>query len=1719
MGATVAEGYNAGTALLSIVPDFTGLQRAVGRESERAARVMEQRFKRVDLNPDFSQFLRNVARASDAGAELMEQRFRRVEISPDIASFQRAMAAASEAAARNLEARFRRAQVNPDFSDLQRSVVAAAEAAARVLEARIRAGIQGGINGGFNGNGPTGAAARQGNSLGGALGNAIQARLRAALNSLPKIDIDADTSPAQVEIQRLRGRIEALSNKRIGVDIDAREAQRQAAELERRLRELGRNNPDIQVRTDAAAAAAALAEIQAQADRLNGRRVVIDVDSSSINTFSGRLAILGTLIGSLLPALVPIGGAAIVGIGAIGAASSAAIPAVGALILGLHGVGDALKNMAKVDEEAGQQAVKGAQARAQSAAAQQSAARAVESAERSLANTRANTAQAAVQADQKIVDARAGVVEAEKDAAEAASRAARQVGEARADAVRAAEDAADRVAQALRNQGDAERDAVRAAEDAADRVERALRSQADAERDLARAQESALDAQDALTQSRRDAEESLQDLELQVQSSALRQKQAVLDLQDAEEKYQEVRRDPEATAREREQARLRVEQAAQALKEIGVRNERLAEEQAEASRKGIEGSDEVTAAKERLVDATERVGDAERSVGDAIQGVVDARIDGEERVVEARRRVADASAAVVDAQVEGQERVVAAQQKLTDAVQAEVKAREDGAERVADANRRVTDAVAAQAEQQRQAAFSIAQAESSLTSAREAQAAAAAGTAVAASAAMNNLATSMAALSPVQAEFARFLYGLRGEVERLQTASAAGLLPGLQAGITALLPLMPVFEDILRNVGGALGELARMAGEALASPTWEPFFAFLRDQGGPLLTTFGQVVGNLATAVLPGLVAAFGPLAGPVLSILENLTSRFAEFLLTAQDNPAFQRFIDYVVANAPKVAEFLGSLSDAFVNIVRAMAPMGPVVLAVVGALADMIAAIPPPVLAAIGTAVLAITAAFTLLGPVVAFVLKIMALMAGPTGLPFLGAILSALGGPVTLIIAAIAALGAILVVAYQNSETFRDIVNGAFAAVRDFIVNVVWEQGLKPAFQAIADFWRNVLAPAAVWLWENVLRPTFDAIGKGSSFLWNNVIKPAFEALVWYYQNVVAPAVTWLWQNIFKPAFEAIGKIVEIAWAVIRLAFDAMVFYYRNVIGPVIDWLWQKVFKPAFEGIGNAVKWAWENVISPALNALKTFFDTTLGPAISRGVDAFTTAWDRIKAAARDPINFVIREIYTGGIKKLFDTVAEKVDSTVRLPEIKEVGFARGGWTGPGAMWDAAGIVHADEFVVKKSSRRRIERQAPGLLDHINQTGTLPALGGYALGGRVQALLSFAKKIQGMGYLVSENKALGDNPRPGAHSAGGYHYKFDNSGAIDVNTRPGTSKLEQDELRRILPLASQFGLRSIFMAPGHYNHAHFDVGGSGQISDQLKNLIGQGLDSALDIGRFIKDDTLSRWDAFKETLGGAWGDAKDVLSPFNAVLDRISGGVGGSALGQLTGDVARKAFSMATDWVKGAVAAVTEPGDTSPVDVSGLGGSPAKNRVLGQQRAALRGWTGPQWTALDKLVFKESSWDHLAKNPTSTAFGLFQFLDSTWKSVGATRTSDPGKQIEAGLKYIAQRYVNPSAALAFHNKNNWYADGGRVLTRDTGGLIPPGLSTVYNGTGRDEWMFTDAQKRDLINASQSRQSAVAGAPFIGEQHTYITEGVDLQAWEQRQRVQYAEFAHLGG
>jgi phage-related protein len=214
-----------------------------------------------------------------------------------------------------------------------------------------------------------------------------------------------------------------------------------------------------------------------------------------------------------------------------------------------------------------------------------------------------------------------------------------------------------------------------------------------------------------------------------------------------------------------------------------------------------------------------------------------------------------------------------------------------------------------------------------------------------------------------------------------------------------------------------------------------------------------------------------------------------------------------------------------------------------------------------------------------------------------------------PIILAIAGIGALIAILVVAYEKCEPFRNAINAIGAAIYNFF---------KPAVDAIIG--------ALTWLWNNVVSPFIDtlkrlwdtitnnpilaalfgpittiaylikhwddvtkALRDGLDWLWNKILKPLGDFLIGTMKvniELVGGAVSWLWNNCFKP-----------------LA-DGLQWLWDHVLKPLVDWL-SRTFKPVVDSIGNAVS-TIKGAVDTVGGALKGFTDA-VGGAMKGAGDA--------------------------------------------------------------------------------------------------------------------------------------------------------------------------------------------------------------------------------------------------------------------------------------------------------------------------------------------------------------------------------------------------------------------------------------------------------------------------------------------------------------------------------
>ncbi|MFF7989066.1 transglycosylase SLT domain-containing protein [Kitasatospora xanthocidica] len=80
--------------------------------------------------------------------------------------------------------------------------------------------------------------------------------------------------------------------------------------------------------------------------------------------------------------------------------------------------------------------------------------------------------------------------------------------------------------------------------------------------------------------------------------------------------------------------------------------------------------------------------------------------------------------------------------------------------------------------------------------------------------------------------------------------------------------------------------------------------------------------------------------------------------------------------------------------------------------------------------------------------------------------------------------------------------------------------------------------------------------------------------------------------------------------------------------------------------------------------------------------------------------------------------------------------------------------------------------------------------------------------------------------------------------------------------------------------------------------------------------------------------------------------------------------------------------------------------------------------------QLQCFSNIVFRESSWNPLAVNASSGAYGLVQALPgSKMASAGADWRTNPATQIKWGLDYMNTRYGSPCAAWSFWQNHHWY------------------------------------------------------------------------------------------
>lgn len=174
------------------------------------------------------------------------------------------------------------------------------------------------------------------------------------------------------------------------------------------------------------------------------------------------------------------------------------------------------------------------------------------------------------------------------------------------------------------------------------------------------------------------------------------------------------------------------------------------------------------------------------------------------------------------------------------------------------------------------------------------------------------------------------------------------------------------------------------------------------------------------------------------------------------------------------------------------------------------------------------------------------------------------------------------------------------------------------------------------------------------------------------------------------------------------------------------------------------------------------------------------------------------------------------------------------------------------------------------------------------------------------------------------------------------------------------------------------------------------------------------------------------------------------------GAHVTGRWAGQVSKAWADAARAAAKAAAARMFAVSGAGPA-----GGDARVNEALARRMFPWPSWMWPSYVALEMM---EAGFNRFARNPSSGAYGIPQALPPTKMpfSAQAAGGSHAGPQISWMYGYIGGRYGNPVNALAHERAFHWYDDGG---------VMPPGLSLAYNGTGAPEPLVPAARAGTVI------------------------------------------------
>ncbi|MEW5567388.1 hypothetical protein [Rossellomorea marisflavi] len=158
-------------------------------------------------------------------------------------------------------------------------------------------------------------------------------------------------------------------------------------------------------------------------------------------------------------------------------------------------------------------------------------------------------------------------------------------------------------------------------------------------------------------------------------------------------------------------------------------------------------------------------------------------------------------------------------------------------------------------------------------------------------------------------------------------------LEAFEKSMKAVNKMMKMARPTFKAATKAVNNLMDSLNQSLKSPPVKKFFDYMNRKAGPLLESVGKSVGYVIQGLL-NMFVAFEPLTDKIAKGFENMTKRFADWAAELPKSEKFQKFMDYVAENMPKIR---GIFRDAIAGVIYFFAAFGDMSVGMMDGLADM--------------------------------------------------------------------------------------------------------------------------------------------------------------------------------------------------------------------------------------------------------------------------------------------------------------------------------------------------------------------------------------------------------------------------------------------------------------------------------------------------------------------------------------------------------------------------------------------------------------------------------------------------------------------------------------------------------------------------------------------------------------------------------------------------------------